>query len=98
MQHLLTRHRAAFVACRIRLARPYRYGSLVCMKTTINLRDDLIAQAAKATGISEKTKLIHLGLEELVRKAAYQRLIALGGTDPKAEAAPRKKTHARPRR
>ena len=31
------------------------------------------------TGIKEKTAVIHRGLEELVNKAARQRLIKLGG-------------------
>lgn len=61
------------------------------MKTTMNLRDDLVRQAMEATGVSEKTALVHLGLEELVRKAAFQRLILLGGSDRKAKAAPRRR-------
>jgi Arc/MetJ family transcription regulator len=70
----------------------YPYGILVCMKTTMNLKDDLVRRAMEATGIKEKTALVHLGLEELVKKAAYKRLIALGGTDIKAKAAPRGRT------
>ena len=61
------------------------------MKTTMNLKDDLVERAMQATGIKEKTALVHMGLEELVRKAAYQRLINLGGSDPSAAATPRKK-------
>lgn len=70
----------------------YRYGIIVCMKTTINLKDELVRQAMEATGIHEKTALVHKGLEELIRKAAYQRLIALGGSDTSASTAPRRKT------
>jgi Arc/MetJ family transcription regulator len=61
------------------------------MKTTMNLKDDLLKEAMEATGVKEKTALVHLGLQELIRKAAYVRLIALGGSDLKAKAAPRKK-------
>jgi len=61
------------------------------MKTTMNLKDDLLKQAMEATGVKEKTALVHLGLQELIRKAAYNRLIALGGSDLNAKAAPRKK-------
>ena len=60
-------------------------------KTTLNLREDLIREAQKATGISEKTALIHKGLEELIRKAAIDRLIARAGTDPNASAPARKR-------
>jgi Arc/MetJ family transcription regulator len=61
------------------------------MKTTMNLKDDLVKQAMEATGVKEKTALVHLGLQELIRKAAYDRLIALGGSDTHAKAAPRRK-------
>ncbi len=61
------------------------------MKTTLNLKDELIKIAMEVTGIKEKTALIHQGLEELIRTAAYKRLIALGGSDSKARAAPRRK-------
>ena len=61
------------------------------MKTTMNLKDELVRQAMEATGIKEKTALIHKDLEELIRKAAYQRLIALGGSAPHAKTAPRKR-------
>lgn len=73
------------------LTHTYQYGILVCMKTTMNLKDDLVKQAMEATGVREKTALVHLGLQELIRKAAYNRLIALGGSDLNAKAAPRKK-------
>jgi len=49
------------------------------MKTTLNLDDELYAKASKETGVSEKTKLIHMGLQALIGDAAKKRLIALGG-------------------
>lgn len=50
------------------------------MRTTIILKEDLVKEAMAVTGITEKTALIHLGLEELINKAARLRLIKLGGT------------------
>jgi Arc/MetJ family transcription regulator len=50
------------------------------MKTSLNIQDDLLKQAMEATGLSEKTALIHLGLKELVQKAARERLMKLQGT------------------
>ena len=50
------------------------------MKTSLNLQDDLLKQAMEATGLSEKTALIHLGLKELIQKAARERLLKLQGT------------------
>ena len=54
------------------------------MRTTIILKDELIKKATELTGIKEKTALIHLGLEALIRQAAAERLIKLGGSNPKA--------------
>lgn len=51
------------------------------MKTTINLSDELIATAMKETGIKEKTKLIHMGLELLFQKQAKEKLAGLFGSE-----------------
>ena len=59
------------------------------MRTTLNLDGTLLNAALKATGEQEKTKVIHLGLEALIRQKAAQRLAALGGSAPKASAGPR---------
>jgi len=52
------------------------------MKTTMNLDDEILREAIAATGIKEKTAVVHLGLRELIKKAARDRLIALGGREP----------------
>jgi Arc/MetJ family transcription regulator len=64
---------------------------MVCMRTTLNLDDALMQAALKATGEREKTRVIHLGLEALVRQKAAERLARLGGTAPNASAAPRRR-------
>lgn len=61
------------------------------MKTTFLLQDDLYQQAVRATGITQKTKLLHLGLEALVREAAAERLAQLKGAIPKARAPQRRR-------
>ncbi|MGI8820452.1 MAG: type II toxin-antitoxin system VapB family antitoxin [Chthoniobacterales bacterium] len=61
------------------------------MRTTLNIDDELLDAALAATGQAEKTKVIHLGLEALIRQKAAERLAALGGTAPKASAAPRRR-------
>lgn len=53
---------------------------LVRMRTTLNLRDDLLAEAQRLTGVSEKTALLHAGLEALIARESARRLAALGGT------------------
>jgi len=68
------------------------------MRTTLNLDDELIDQARKATGIQEKTALVHEALRQLVAWEAARRLAALGGTMPDLVAAPRRRTPARRRK
>ena len=62
------------------------------MRTTIALDDDLLKQAERYTGITEKAALVREALTRLVRNEAARRLDALGGSDPKAKAAPRRRT------
>ena len=71
---------------------------IVCMRTTLNLDDELLDAALAATGEQEKTKVIHLGLEALLRQKAAERLAALGGAAPKASAAPRRREWQRRRK
>ena len=59
------------------------------MRTTMILDDTLLARAMRLTGLTEKTAVVHAGLEVLIARASAQRLARLGGTDPEAEAAPR---------
>lgn len=59
------------------------------MRTTIAMDDDLVAAAQAYTGIREKSALIREALRSLVEREAIERLIALGGSDPHATAAPR---------
>lgn len=61
------------------------------MKTTINLSDELVEQAMKYTGIHEKTKLVNVALETLIRESSRKQLIRLFGSDKKATVAPRKR-------
>jgi Arc/MetJ family transcription regulator len=62
------------------------------MRTTVILNDDLVAKAREYTGISEKTRLIHLGLEALIQREAARRLAALGGTARSAKAGRRRRS------
>lgn len=61
------------------------------MRTTIALDDELIRQAQQYTGIEEKAALVREALTRLVRTEAARRLAALGGSDPNANAAPRRR-------
>lgn len=61
------------------------------MRTTIALDDELVAEAQEYTGITEKSALVREGLRALVSREAARRLILLGGSDPNATAAPRRR-------
>lgn len=52
------------------------------MRTTINLDDDLIEEAKRLTGTSERTALIHEGLRALIERESARRLARLGGSEP----------------
>lgn len=61
------------------------------MRTTVTLDDALVERAMELTGISEKSALLRDGLKTLVRVESARRLAALGGTDPDASVAPRRR-------
>ena len=61
------------------------------MRTTVTIDDELLAKAAELTGVNENVALLRLGLQTLIRVESARRLAALGGTDPQAEGAPRRR-------
>ena len=64
------------------------------MKTTLNIDDALLQKAGALTGVREKTSLVRMGLETLIAHRSAERLAALGGTEPEARAAPRRRAAA----
>lgn len=52
---------------------------LMHMRTTLDLDEKLVATAMKVTGAATKTSLIHLALEEIIRKANVEALLDFGG-------------------
>ena len=61
------------------------------MRTTLNIDDELIEEARRLTGVQERTALIHAGLRALIERESARRLALLGGTEPRLEAAPRRR-------
>lgn len=61
------------------------------MRTTVTLDDDLLARARELTGITERSALLRSGLTALIRQESARRLAALGGSDPDATAALRRR-------
>ena len=66
----------------------------VSMRTTVTLDDELLARAEELTGIRERSALIRDAVELLVRIETGRQLVALGGSDQAAEAAPRSRKRA----
>jgi Arc/MetJ family transcription regulator len=52
------------------------------MRTTLNIDDALLQEAARLTGIAEKTAVVRAGLEALIARESARRLAALGGSEP----------------
>ena len=61
------------------------------MKKTFNIDNELLQEAKKACGANTDTETVRLGLEALVRHAAYERLRALLGSEPDAQDVPRRR-------
>ena len=54
------------------------------MKKTLHIDETLLREARSASGARSDTDTVRLGLEALLRQAAYERLRALRGTEPRA--------------
>ena len=61
------------------------------MRTTLALDDDLLAEAQRLTGTSEKTALVREALRALIERESSRRLARLGGSNPDLTAAPRRR-------
>ena len=64
---------------------------MIRMKKTLHIDEKLLQEARTVSRAATDTETIRLGLEALVRHAAYERLRALRGTDPAARDVPRRR-------
>jgi Arc/MetJ family transcription regulator len=62
------------------------------MRTTFNLDDELIGEAQRLTGMTERTALIHEGLRALIERESARRLARLGGTEQALRVPSRRRT------
>ena len=63
----------------------------MCMRTTLNIDDELLARAAKLTGLTEKTALVRLGLQALIAAESARRLAKLAGSEKQLRPVPRRR-------
>ena len=61
------------------------------MKKTLNIDEALLKEAKLACGAPTDTAAVRMGLEAVVRQAAYQRLRAFRGSEPNAQDLPRRR-------
>ncbi|SEL71978.1 antitoxin of type II TA system, VapB [Bosea lupini] len=61
------------------------------MRTTVTLDPELVEKAQAYTGITERSVLLKEALAALIQREAARRAIKLGGSDPKATPAPRRR-------
>ena len=65
------------------------------MRTTLNIDDELFQQARDLSGLQEKTALIREGLKALIERESARRLAKLGGSEPRLESIPRRRSETR---
>ena len=61
------------------------------MRTTLNIDDELLAEAQRITGMEEKTALVREGLRALIERESARRLVKLGGSQPQLRPVPRRR-------
>ena len=62
------------------------------MRTTLNIDDELLAEAQRLTGLKEKVALVREGLRALVERESARRLAKLGGSEPQLKPVPRRQS------
>lgn len=60
------------------------------MRTTVNIDDELLAEAQRITGMDEKAALVREGLRALIERESARRLARLGGSEPQLKPVPRR--------
>jgi Arc/MetJ family transcription regulator len=62
------------------------------MRTTLALDDDLIREAQRLTGTSEKSALVREALRALIERESARRLARLAGSEPALDTIQRRRT------
>ena len=61
------------------------------VRTTLNIDDQLLAEARRLSGVTEKTALVREGLRALIERESARRLARLGGSEPQLKPIPRRR-------
>jgi Arc/MetJ family transcription regulator len=65
--------------CRAKLDNMLYFLYIVCMRTTLNLNDELIGEAMQWTGVSTKTAVVNEALRQLIGHMKRLRLVEMAG-------------------
>ena len=60
------------------------------MRTTLNIDEELFAEAQKLSGLSGKATVVREGLRALIERESARRLARLGGSEPSLKNVPRR--------
>ena len=63
------------------------------MRTTVNIDDQLLAEAMRISGMTEKAALVREGLRALIERESARRLARLGGSEPQLESISRRRSN-----
>lgn len=62
------------------------------MRTTLNIDDQLLAEAQRLTGVREKAALVRESLRALIERESARRLARLGGSEPQLKPVSRRQS------
>ena len=65
------------------------------MRTTVALDDELLAEAQRLSGLTEKPALLREALRALIERESARRLARLGGSEPALRPIPRRRSTGR---
>jgi Arc/MetJ family transcription regulator len=68
---------------------------VIAVRTTIDIDDELLAKAARLTGLLDRTAVIREGLKALIERESARRLARLGGTQPRLKPPQRRRSSVR---
>ena len=61
------------------------------MRTTVNIDDNLLLEAQRLSGVTEKATLLREGLKALIERESARRLAQLGASEKQLEAVSRRR-------
>ena len=62
------------------------------MRTTVNIDDELLAEAHRLSGLKERGALVREALKALIERESARRLATLGGSEPQLQPVKRRQS------